>query len=100
MLDPTEVLAGLITPELIIYLEKCMSMGTPPSSGYAQRLNTELGEAYERDCTAELLPALQARAASRPALREYIDTRLRMGEQSGRLQLKLAACVRRVLLAA
>ena len=40
MPDPVQTLAGLLTPELVQYLEHCMSMGTPPSSPYAQRLNT------------------------------------------------------------
>ena len=48
MLEPTQVLAGLLTADLVRYIEYCMNMGTPPSSGYAQRLNSELGADYER----------------------------------------------------
>ena len=93
MLDPEQVLAGLVTPELVEFIEGCMSMGTPPSSGYAQRLNTELGEDYERRCNDALLPVLQSLAAGNDRLQRYIDERLAMGEQSGRRELKTVACL-------
>eukprot|EP00966_Prymnesium_polylepis_P141953 3278130-Prymnesium_polylepis.1 len=62
-------------------------MGTPPSSPYAQRLNTELGR---RGLRASLQHGSHAarqheRAAERPALREYIEPswRARRSDRAG-----------------
>ena len=92
MLEPTQVLAGLLTADLVRYIEYCMNMGTPPSSGYAQRLNSELGADYERRCNLALLPQLRELAATRPLLREYIDTRLALERKTGRRELKTVSC--------
>jgi hypothetical protein len=70
-----------------------MSMGTPPSSPYAQRLNTELGEDYEHRCNTALMPRVHERAAEWPALREFIERRAELARQTGRVELKTVACL-------
>ena len=95
LLDPHEVIRlaesgdapGLVA--LASVMEGCMSMGTPPASGYCQRLNTELGEAYEEDVHAseerfiKLLAACNAQFANLVAVRNELTLR------TGRPQLRL-----------
>ena len=66
MLDPEALARGEMSPDLADFVEHVCSQGTPPSSGWAQRFNTELGEEFERLCAVEDAKGIEAPGAGSP----------------------------------
>ena len=95
LLDPDDVAASVDNPRLASFLEWCMSMGTPPSSGYAQRWNTELGNYFEASFHAlesEYIPQLRRDVPKFDAFcraREALDA----AGSSLRAQFRLLVCL-------
>ena len=100
MLDPYALAELLSHPErhsavpgLASFLEGCMSMGTPPSSGYCQRLNTELGTEYEREFHASEAKFITLLCASNARFRSWVDARRQLSARTGRDEVRLLKCL-------
>ena len=78
-----------LPPTLVSILEGCMSMGTPPSSGYAQRLNTELGETFEAEFHEAEADLIQQLCNSNARFAMWVDARRRLSVITGRRELCL-----------
>jgi hypothetical protein len=97
MLDPHAVLAmaeeGTLPPELAVILEGCMSMGTPPSSGYTQRINTELGLRFETDFHESEARYVKLLRACNSRFDDWVAAREGLAERTGRPQCFLLRCI-------
>jgi hypothetical protein len=81
---PASIESAFTPEELAVLTELCMSMGTRPSSKYAQRYTTELMHAFEAAFDTRHR-ALYARWASEvAAFNEWRGVRARVAAETGR----------------
>ena len=90
LLDPEAVAAGDHSPAMADYLERVLSMGTPPSSCWAQRLNTEIGEEHDRLCAASDVPHVIALRASNTLFDGWCIQREALAALTGRAECALS----------
>ena len=88
-LDPEELDAAAWEAGLVHIMERCVSMGTTPSSNYAQRAMNELIRDVLRRLDERLLPQVEQLARDNPAFKAFYDKRLRVAEASGECEVRL-----------
>ena len=93
MLDPAAVMNGEFSPDMADIEEWVTSMGIPPVSCYAQRLNTELGEEYERLCVKADEPFIAALRRSNAMFDGWCVAREQIAVHTGRVELALCKCM-------
>ena len=89
LIDPAAMLNGDWPPAMVDFNECCLSMGMPPSSGWAQAFNTELGEEFERLCARKDESIIEALAGSNQKFGEFVEIRKKLSEHTGRNELAL-----------
>tara|TARA_B110001450_G_scaffold154698_1_gene144299 strand:+ start:611 stop:10615 length:10005 start_codon:yes stop_codon:yes gene_type:complete len=90
LLDPAAIERGDHEADLCNVLELVESMGVPPVSCWAQRLNTELGEEYERLCEERDRDVVQALANSNVQFGKWLEFRRALSAQTGRSECRLS----------
>ena len=83
VVDPADVSDGQWEAALCLVWEKCMSMGTTPSSSYAQRAMTEFCLYIEETFTARVAERVAARRRKYPAFDAAMQRRAELGRSTG-----------------
>ena len=83
VVDPADVGEGQWEAALCLIWEKCMSMGTTPSSSYAQRAMTEFCLYIEETFTARVADRVAARRRRYPAFDAAMQRRVELGRSTG-----------------
>jgi len=94
VLDRSEGWKERIPPSLVVWIEKCMNMGTSPASGIAQRLNTELMLRFMKIVHESELDLTLRLAASNEKFAAWVRVREALGSFYGLPQwlLMFAMC--------
>ena len=83
LLEPDAVTSGDTSPAMADYMERVLSMGTPPSSCWAQRFNTEIGCEYERLCAADDVRQIASLRASNALFDAWVVQRKSLALRTG-----------------
>ena len=84
-----KVLASFSTAELAVVEERCMSMGTSPSSSYAQRYTTELCNYFTRSFHSDHADRYRAWAGDSAAFAAWLEKQERLGRETGKCETLL-----------